>query len=328
LLRLIMAKSLRDAVFAVDDASVRWSARDSLAAGFWPPLGSPFSLVEFTHRYASAGAALRPLASGGADVWDRIDRSKVVPQLRDRLRDPGIMRQEQTDLCGPYAIVFELARRRRVSYVKFADELLTKGELQTSEDTIEAEEDLRERAVPGHIADVDWLYTATIRDDENLTEDVDDGEGIEGLTLWGAMADWTRGLLGLNSHWETCINSGELDALLAAQDAIDAGGVAFMLIDANLIKDGEDDSEEDMHWRSRRHTAREPLGQLGDMKHSEDDAFPPDHWVVYLGGLTPRHPSEDDQITLKVWSWGREFTISGNCDAFGEYLYAIVTGKP
>jgi hypothetical protein len=323
-----MAKSLRDAVFAVDDPTVSWSARDSLAASFWPPLGSPFSLVEFTQRYASAGAALRTLASGGTDAWDRIDRSSVVPQLRDRLRDPGIMRQEQTDLCGPYSVVFELARRRRVRYVKFADELLTNGELHTSEGTIEAEEDLRERSVPEKIADVDWLYTSTIRDDENLTEDVDDGEGIEGLTLWGAMADWTRGLLGLNSHWETCINSGELDALVTAQDAIDAGGVAFMLIDANLIKNGGDDSEEDMHWRSRRHAARKPLGKLSDMKHSEDDAFPPDHWVVYLGGLTPRHPGEDDQITLKLWSWGREFTISGNCDSFGEYLYAVVTGKP
>jgi hypothetical protein len=180
----------------------------------------------------------------------------------------------------------------------------------------------------GSLTHVDWLYTATIRDDENITEDVDDGQGLEGLTLWGAMADWTRELLGLNSHWETCFNSGELDALLVAQDAIDAGGVAFLLIDANLIKDGKDDTEEDMHWRSAKHEARKPLGAPGNLVHSEDDAFPPDHWVVYLGGLKPRHPGEDDQITLKLWSWGREFTITGNADSFGEYLYAVVTGRP
>jgi hypothetical protein len=179
----------------------------------------------------------------------------------------------------------------------------------------------------GKLTDVDWLWAATIRDDENITEDVDDGQGLEGLTLWGAMADWTRQLLGLNSHWETCFHSGELDALLRAQDAIDAGGVAFMLIDANLIKDGGDDDEEDMRWRRAKHSARKPLGTPGDLQHSEDDAFPPDHWVVYLGGLTPRHPGEDDQIELKLWSWGREYTLSGNCDSFGEYLYAIVTGE-
>lgn len=325
-----MAKSLRDAIFAIDDPTVPWSARASLAAGFWPPLSGPaVSIRELTKRFASAGVALRALASGGSDVWDKIDRSQVVLQIRDRLRDPGIMSQKPTDLCGPFAAIFELARRRPVRYVKGANELLTTGKLKTTTGTIEAEEDLRKRAVPkGDLTAVDWLYTATIRDDENVTEDVDDGQGLEGMTLWGAMADWTRELLGLDSYWETCFSSGERDALLTAQSAVDAGGVAFLLIDANLIKDGKDDDEEDMWWRSATHKARTPLGSPGSTKHSEDDAFPPDHWVVYLGGLTPPKPAEDDQITLKLWSWGREFTISGTCDAFGEYLYAIVTGKP
>ena len=219
---------------------------------------------------------------------DHIDRAPVVEQIRDRLRDPGIMRQKPTDLCGPFAIILELARRRPVRYVKGADELLTSGKLTTPSGTIEAEEDLRERPVPkGKLTDVDWLYAATIRDDENITEDVDDGEGLEGLTLWGAMAEWTRELLGLDSHWETCFHSGELDALLTAQSAINAGGVAFLLVDANLLHDGGDDDEEDMRWRSVTHKRREPLGAPGDLTHSEDDAFPPDHWVVYLGGLTP-----------------------------------------
>lgn len=324
-----MSKSLRDAVFAVDDPTAQWSARASLAEGFWPPLSSPLTLKQFTKRFAPAGAALRTLAGGGANVWDHIDRSSVVEQIRDRLRDPGIMSQKPTDLCGPFSMLVELARRRPVRYVSGAGELLSTGRLETSEGTIEAEEDLRKRSVPkGELTDVDWLWAATIRDDENITEDVDDGQGLEGLTLWGAMADWTRQLLGLNSHWETCFHSGELDALLRAQDAIDAGGVAFMLVDANLIKDGGDDDEEDMRWRRAQHVARKPLGAPGSEHHSEDDAFPPDHWVVYLGGLTPHHPGVDDHIELKVWSWGREYTMSGNCDSFGEYLYAIVTGEP
>ena len=326
-----MSGSLRDAVFAIDDPTVAWSARTSAAAGFWPPLkgGPTISLREMTRRFAPSGAALRNLANGGADVWEHIDRPAVVRQVRDRLRDPGVMSQKPTDLCGPFSVVVELARRRPVEYVKWADELLTAGTLATPSRTIEAEDDLRERPVPqGQLTDVDWLFAATIRDDENVFEDVDDGEGLEGMTLWGAMQGWTGDLLGLHPNWESCFHSGELDALMAAQSAIDAGGVAFLLIDANLLKDGGDDDEEDMYWQLASHTPRQPVGGLGSAKHSEDDAFPPDHWVVYLGELNPRNPGEDDQITLKLWYWGREYVISGNCDSFGEYLYGVVTGTP
>jgi len=151
------------------------------------------------HRFASAGAVLRSLAAGSGDVWDHIDRQRVVSELCDRLRDPAIMRQQPTDLCGPFAVLVEFARRHPVRYVKGAGELLTDGT----------------------------------------------------LTMFG-----------------------------------------------------------------------------GDVIHSEDDDFPPDHWVVYLGGLTPRNPGEDDTITLRLWSWAKEFTMSGTADSFGEYLYAVVTGRP
>src|SRR4051812_28731613 len=78
---------------------------------------------------------------------------------------------------------------------------------------------------------------------------------------------------------------GSLAAGFWPLNAVDAGGVAFMLVDANLIKGGGDDDEEDMHWRRAQHAARKPPSAPSDLRHSEDDAFPPDHWVVYLGGL-------------------------------------------
>ncbi len=56
--------------------------------------------------------------------------------------------------------------------------------------------------------------------------------------------------------------------------------------------------------------------------------IPADHWVVYLGGLSPRNPSEDDKIKLRLWSWGREYKLAGTAGSFGEYLYAMVSGRP
>jgi hypothetical protein len=177
-------------------------------------------------------------------------------------------------------------------------------------------------------AQVDWMIAATIREQENVFEDLDDGRGIEGMTLPGAMERWVRDILGLRSQLFECYHTDELQALQVARGAVDAGGVCFMLVDANLLIDGGDDDESDMHWRQARHVARRPVGALGSSMHSKDDAWPPDHWVVYLGDLTPPDPSERDQIDLRVWCWGSEFRISGLAEDLGEYLYAVVAGWP
>ena len=125
-----------------------------------------------------------------------------------------------------------------------------------------------------------------------------------------------------------CYHEDELEALQVARKAVAAGGVAFMLVDRFLLVDGGDDHEEDMWYRFRWFDARAPLGAPGNWTHSEDDAWPPSHWVVYLGGLKPANPAGGDQITLRLWSWGKEYEIKGTAAAFGEYLYAVVAGFP
>jgi hypothetical protein len=274
------------------------------------------------------------------------------------------MQQRATSLCGPFAVLMEFARRRPVHYIKAAGQLLDTGTWTTlTGRVIEADADLRADA-PGLTAPADWIFAATMRDDpaardgvmSDLTPpltpvspalgpevvsigifadammDVDGGSSggkdLEGLTTWSPMAGWTRDILKLEYHWETCFVYGELNALLRAQSAIDAGGVAFLMVDKNLITDGDDDNEEDMGFRRSRHNEGHPVEPPDDTTHSKDDNWPPDHWVAYLGGLSPKNPGKDDDITLRLWSWGAEYQMSGTADSFGEYLYALVTGTP
>jgi hypothetical protein len=170
-----------------------------------------------------------------------------------------------------------------------------------------------------------------MRDDANIVEDVDDdANGLESITLWGAESDWTHNILNLKSYWETCFNSGELDAIRKAQEAVDAGGVAFLLIDADLIKNvdagEEEEDEEDIWWRRAKHEAGKPVDGFGSWNHCLDDNFPPDHWVVLLGNL--QLGSDDGPIRLRLWSWASEYEVKGTADSFSEYLYAVVTGVP
>jgi hypothetical protein len=328
-----MALSLRDAAFALDAGRISpWNARASLSVPIFPPLPpGPISIRQVVSRFSASGAALRSLAEGTVNVWDHMDRATIVTEISDRLRDPMIMDQDPTGLCGPLSIVMELARRNPVRYVQAAKELLEAGTLTCPTGrVIEADEELRaEPVIAGDIGQVDWLLTATMRDDENIWEDVDDdANGLESMTFWGEQRGWARDVLNLPSGgWETCFNWGEVDVMKKAQNAVNAGGVAFFLVDANLLKDGGSDDEEDMHWRRSRHRARTSVPPLSTLVHSKDDDFPPDHWVVYLSGLNlVGDPDPDAPVSIRLWSWAREYVVTGTVDAFTEYLYAVATG--
>lgn len=335
--------SLKSTAFAMDGnritASPTWSLNESLEVGVFPAFKSkPLSLREITSRFSHAGDALRALALGVKNVWLFIDRQKVVDEIADRLRDPLIIHQQDRDFCGPLSILMEWIRRDPVNFIHSTKELLETGKFTCKTGrVIEAEEDLRKRPVPPSdnpaktppIAQVEWLIAASIRDDENITEDVNDGTGIEGMTLMGAMSGWTKDILNLTPIEVGGVfsSSGEVQMMHLAEKTSKAGGLAFLFVDANVIKPGPDDTEEQMWFEGVQHSARSSKFDKIAKTHSKDDAWPPDHWVIYLDGLNfNKPPNPSDAVAIRLWSWGREYVVTGTAEAFGEYLYGVVAG--
>ena len=329
--------SLRDVRFVLDGGSGEWSLRASLAKGVWPKLeltsDERISLREVFRRFARPGAALRELAGQNGNVWRHITRDEVVRGLRNRIRDPAVMRQNPTDLCGPMSLLMEFARRNPTRFIRGAAELLREGVFTTQNGRkFVAAEDLRGRPVPdGDIAGVEWLYVATMRDSENVTDDVDNGEGIEGITWPFELEEWTDDVLGLKTDYFPCVLGGELGATREGQQAVSNGGVAFLLVDKNLLKDGAEDgtpdSEESMWWRRRRHNPGGTVDDYGGWHHCKDDDYPPDHYVVLLGGLQGA-VSGGKEFRVLLWSYGYVYEVIGSADSFGEYLYGVITGRP
>lgn len=328
--------SLADVRFALDGGRGPWSLRASMERGVWPKLdgsdGGRISLREVIKRFAGPGAALRELAGQTRNVWRHITRDEVVNELRRRLRDPAIMRQNPTHLCGPMSLLMEFARRNPTRYVRGAAELLREGVFTTQNDrTFVAAEDLRDRPVAaGDMGAVDWLYAATIRDSENVMDDVDNGRGFEGITWPFELEEWTVDVLGLRADYFPCVLGGELGAIREGYQAVRDGGVAFLLIDKNLLHDGSEDgspdSEEEMWWRRRGDRGGVSSG-YGGFHHSKDDDYPPDHYVVLLGGLRGAEGGGTD-FRVRLWSFGYVYEVSGAADSFGEYLYGVITGRP
>ena len=329
-----MNLSTKDAAFALDAGTPGpWGLAAATAVPVYPSLPlCPVSLRAVLVRFSAAGKALRALAAGSVSLWPHLSRATMVHEISDRLRDPLIMEQNPTGLCGPFAILVCLARDNGPRYVDMARDLIETGRyICPTGRIIEAEEELRQQPKsPGAIGEVDWLLATTLRDDENIWEDVDDdANGLESMTFWGEQRGWIRDVLDLSDGgWETCFSWGEKDCMKKAEAAVEVGGVAHLLIDANLLKDGGSDNEEDMWFRSSAHSARSEPGRFpATSTHSKDDDFPPDHWVAYLGGLNlAADPADGDPVDLMVWSWGRRYRVTGTVGSFTEYLYAVCTG--
>ena len=330
-----MPLSLKDTAFALVPPGTVWPFRASLRSlgwpiptTVWPAADTPGRILPVMQRYTPVAAELRKLAQAGPHKWKNVNRAQVVSEVRARVRDSGLIRQSPTDFCGPLSIVVEWARRKPQNYVHCVRTLLEDGKITTgSGRVIEADAELRDLPIPDDpIGHADWMLAATMREDENINLDIEDGEGWT-LTAPGAMVSWTADVLGLDAKSYPCWHTEEIASLRAAEKAINNGGVGFLLIDSNLLKDGEDDSEEVMYNRFRWHVPGSVPGDWGNKRHSEDDAGPwPDHWVILLGVNLAANAGGSDPIEVRLWSWGREFQITGTAEAFGEYLYESVAG--
>lgn len=306
-----------------------WPRRKHLAPD------KPVSLKELARRFDEAGAQLRAFEQRqGPGEWPWLSRKQVADSVRSRLRDPAIMNQHSTGLCGPISILFELAQRNPAEYVRAAAQLFDDGEWVTPTGRkIVTHLDMRQERVPKGMPAADWLIASTMRDDENWIEDVDgEGEanpfgtgynGLETLTWPLEMKYWTEDILQLSGDVDDCWAAGELDALRAGDRAVQNGGVAFLCIDARLLKHEPGDNEEDMWFSVRSHSTK-GIGKWSPKRHSTDDSYVPTHWVPLTGRVII---DEAGAITAPVWSWAAEYLVTGSAESFTEYLYFVVIGR-
>ncbi len=191
---------------------------------------------------------------------DAESEEAIRAHVRRRIIYPEIVYQGQRSLCGPSAILYELARRHPALYVGAVKEVYESGVLTAGSLSIRPTPQLLEQPVGAGLAIADWIVVASMRDHERATFDVepetDWGEPLAGLSYASAMKKWVANILGYATvESESTSAWGEEDALLAAQHAIDRGGSAFLLIDSAML-------EGQRRWG------------------------PPNHWVTLLGGVT------------------------------------------
>jgi len=226
-------------------------------------------------------------------------RATVAASIAQRLINPDGVDQDGASLCGPAAVMHELVTRRPDKYVAWTVEIWQTGAMTVRGRKETISDGLRRSATIGSMTPADWILMASLRDIANVFLDVEAGESLEGasgMTAPWAIKTWTETLLDAwGTNIETSVVYGEYGDLDLASRYVANGGVAFLLVNADIL-------EHNSGW-----------GQV------------PDHWMVLHGGV---HIDRDrGRVEFTAWTWGQPLkNYSLSEDRFEDAFYGVVVG--
>jgi hypothetical protein len=238
--------------------------------------------------------------SSAAGVWACLDKATIISELRSRIADPFQINQGGQPFCGPASVLFELVRKQPSRYVQICQNLFESGGFQGTKLWIRADEELRgnvDRTL--RMSQADWMVLATLRESENLLFPVEPNapdliRNLAGMTKSWEIKGWIQELLGYSktTHHQAYLFN-DLDAMNQSIAAIQAGGVAMLLITAEgLLKDN-----------------------LSPIPF-------PSHWVTLLGNFGVN----GDRVNFDIYTWAQKVTVQTDVNSFKKYFWVSVTG--
>ncbi len=239
-------------------------------------------------------------------VWPQLPKATLLSEMIDRVQHPLHVDQASTPLCGPAAIVFELVSRDPARYVALMRELYETGHFHGATEVVDPSQDTRDSAKPASIDVADWIMMATLRDTENAVFDVegDSGDYVMGLSTPWEMKGWAEEVLQLpDTSFTSTVFYGEFDALREAQDALDLGGVAFLLVNSSMLP-----------------------GQV------QPWFSVPQHWISFRGGLVIDEGDpwvwDSGHVKFDCYTWGSMRKVDLGEGPFEDAMFGVVTAVP
>jgi len=210
-----------------------------------------------------------------------LQRDKVGAGLLERVATPHHISQWPAGLCGPAALLFDLASGDPECYAKFGIDLFERGSAKIRKFEVKPNQALKIALAPSGMDQADWLTMASIRNSENSPLfDYDAASGnwnqFKGMTLPGEMASWLKkaGYTVVKDETSTTkfLAMSEQNAR-DASDKYDDDWVVFLFINAQMLN---------------FHTEHK-------------SSVLPDHWVR----LTSKIDIRPNSVKFKVYTWGK-----------------------
>ncbi len=239
-------------------------------------------------------------------VWPNLPKGQVIAQLRAVVANPFIIHQQQSPLCGPASIAYELAAKNPLRYVQYCRMVYETGQFQARTRLLPSSPQLHQSEPGANMNQLDWMTLATMRESENLklfpvTKDTVGNVLVSGCAMPWAMAGWTRELLNYDDADFQPLLADKVGALLKAQAAVDQGCVVFMVIQSAMLNNVKPSS----HY--------------------------PDHWISFVGNLKVDDgvtKGQGGQLHFDVFTWGSCRHLDIDHALFEECTWGLVVGKP
>jgi len=201
-------------------------------------------------------------------AFSALDRSQIGVVAALRVLDPASMRQQQTETCGPTALIIDLCRRDPAAYADLVINLAESGRATLGSIELQPGTHVTQRPPSQlcNMAQADWIAIVSLRDTVSGTL-TDMLSRIDGTDIWGRgvipanIYDWLVGcgyatvaligessaahaLTGARTKYMRSTNGGlpgfgamgtsEKDALALADLGVKLGWSVFLLIKASL----------------------------------------------------------------------------------------------
>jgi len=281
--------------------SASWNQVECAADEYKAPPTAQGQAEELVREFAT-----RP----GAGVFSRIARSKVAEGLLVRVYDPSAINQTVSSLCGPAALLFDVATRDPMTYARYVISLYETGVGHIREITVTPGSDLKGYDPGQKVEASDWIALASLRDSENYFFDYQDAsDEFAGITLPGELEDWFRKVGYADVVNDARVLVDEEEANIVRADALFQRGYRVCLfIHGNMLE-----------------KSTESTGSVT-----------PNHWVVLTSsvsfGVIPEGTGMVKTISMRIYTWGkgrRLVPLTGflKLDDFLDNYYGFVAAK-
>lgn len=253
-----------------------------------------------------AKAKVAAFRSGkGTGMFKHLARKDVADGLEVRIDRPEEVDQGYSSLCGPSALVYQVARDQPDAYAQFGIDLYEKGRAKLGKLHVKPGSDCRNYNLPtaSGMDAVDWVTLASIRDSENFFLDyqsyTDTGAGI---TMPGALVDWLKaaGYKDVKEETNVYFCKDQKNAQKAS-DLYKKGYKVSLFIAAKMIQ--------------------------SKGKKKKFGSVTPDHWVV----LESTMKLSAKAVQFKIFTWGEHRLVpqkgSLTLDDFLDNYYGYVACK-
>jgi hypothetical protein len=249
-------------------------------------------------------------ARPGGGEFKKISRRAVAMGLQVRIYDPSAIHEKVSSLCGPAALLYDLASRDPIAYVNYVISLYEKGFAVIKDIEVVPGIDLRDYDPGNKVEASDWIALASLRDSENYFFDYQDAsDEFAGITLPGELEGWFRKV-----------------------------GYAEVVNDARVIVDQEEESirRANTYFHKGFRVCLFIHSNMLSKSTESSGSATADHWVVQTVpasfGLTVLGGETKKTISLAIYTWGegrRLVPLTGvlALDDFLDNYYGFVAAK-